>query len=89
MSDLGRALLEQLDRNDLEQLAELLAPHLTATTASDDRWLTTAEAALHLGLSVHALHRLTAARRVPFTQHAPGGRCYFRRSELDAWRAEQ
>ena len=92
MSALGRALLDQLEPDDLEHLAQLLAPHLPegdADASPSDGWVTTSQAALHLGISVHALHRLTAARSVPFHQHTPGGRCYFRRSELDAWRAEQ
>jgi excisionase family DNA binding protein len=88
MSDLARALVAALDPDDLAVLARMLAPYLPAPApAVEDRWLDTRQAAEHLGVSVHALHRLTAARSVPFRQDAPGGRCYFRRSELDAWRA--
>jgi excisionase family DNA binding protein len=87
MSDLGRALLDQLGPDDLEQLARLLGPYMHAAPSASDGWLTTREAADHLGLSVHALHRLTSTRQVPFSQAGPGAKCYFRRSDLDAWRS--
>jgi excisionase family DNA binding protein len=67
-------------------VAERLAAQMRAGTG-DDRWLTTRGAAEYLGLSVSALHRLTARRDIPFEQSGPGSRCYFRRSDLDAWRA--
>lgn len=54
--------------------------------AADD-WLSTRQAARYLGLSVPALHRLTAARSVPFEQSGPGARCWFQRSALDGWRS--
>lgn len=56
-------------------------------SATDDRWLTTREAADYLGVTVAALHKLTAARRIPFDQGGPGCKCYFRRADLDRWRA--
>jgi excisionase family DNA binding protein len=90
VSPLARALLAEL-LEDTEAMAELAA-HLAsfmpqpATQQEDDRWLGTREAALYLGLSVNALHRLTAARAIPFEQDAPGSKCFFLRSELDAWR---
>jgi hypothetical protein len=34
----------------------------------------------------YALHELTAARAIEFEQDCPGGRMYFRRSALDAYR---
>lgn len=37
-------------------------------------------------ISKHALHRLTAERRIPFSQEQSGARCYFQRSDLDTWR---
>ena len=55
--------------------------------AADDRWLTSREAAAYLGMTVAALHKLTAARAIPFEQAGPGCRCYFRRADLDRWRA--
>ena len=52
---------------------------------SPDRWMTTREAASYVGRSVDAIHKLTAARKVPFSQDGPGGKCWFRKSDLDAW----
>ena len=87
MSTLAQALLAELDDAALDRLAELLEPRLRRLSApAADGWLDTADAAAYLGVSRHALHRLTAERRLPFSQGAPGARCYFRRSDLDAWR---
>lgn len=55
-------------------------------TAADDRWLDAKSAAEHLAVPVSTLHKLSAAREVPFSQDAPGGKLYFKRSQLDAWR---
>ena len=46
----------------------------------------TKDAASYLGLTVHALHKLTAAREIPFEQEKPGAKCWFQRSRLDEWR---
>jgi excisionase family DNA binding protein len=85
MSNLGRALIADLNPDDLADLAELLAPYLPRSTA-DDGWMNTRAAAEYLGMSVSALHRLTAAREIPCSQDGPGARCFFRRSDLDGWR---
>jgi hypothetical protein len=38
-------------------------------------------------MSANALHKLTAARSIPFAQPGgPNGRCYFKREDLDQWR---
>lgn len=89
MSPLARAILLELaaDPEAMAELASALASYLPQPSAADeDRWLSTREAALYLGLSVNALHRLTAARAVPFEQDVAGGKCWFLRSELNAWR---
>ena len=85
---LGTALVESLDDSALDLLAERLAPHFDrrASASADEAWLTAREAATYLGLSVHALHKLTAARSIPFEQDAPGCKLWFERSELDRWR---
>jgi hypothetical protein len=41
----------------------------------------------YLGLSINALHKLTAARQLPAEQEAPGHKLWFRRSQLDHWRS--
>lgn len=90
MTSLARALLAELDDPALDELAALLAPRLQriVAPAAEDGWLDSRAAAAYLGLSKPALHRLTSERRVPFSQDTPGARCYFRRSDLDAWRAK-
>lgn len=92
MSDLAAALLDALDDDALDVLAERLAPHLADRLATEaprpDGWLDTRGAAAYLGISLHALHRLSAERRLPCSQRCPGGRMYFRRDDLDHWRRE-
>lgn len=90
MSDLAAALVAQLDDDALAELATRLAPFLPQPAPADrDGWLTTREAAKYLGITPNALHKLTAARAIPFEQDGPGAKCWFRRSELDAWRRGQ
>ncbi len=92
MSDaLAQAVLDALDADALDALAERLAPRIASRLeGSGDGWLDAKAAASYLGLpSIHALHRLGAERRIPCSQHREGGKLYFRRSELDAWRLEQ
>ena len=87
MSQLAAALIGQLDDDALAELAARLEPFLPRPAlAEGDRWLNTRQAAEYLGISLNALHRLTAARAIPFEQDRPGAKCWFRRSELDAWR---
>jgi hypothetical protein len=88
--DLARALLDAIDDDALELLAERLAPRLMGrlaqSEAREDRWLDSKRAAEYLGITPNALYKLTAAREVPFEQDGPGCKCWFRQSELDAWR---
>lgn len=89
MTSLARALLAELDAGALDELAALLEPRLRRLAEpAGNGWLDTRGAAAYLGLSKPALHRLTSERRVPFSQDSPGARCYFRRSDLDDWRAQ-
>jgi excisionase family DNA binding protein len=77
-------LLERASDDTLARFAVRLRPHIGAV--EPDRWLTTAEAAAYLGCTENALHKLTATRAIPFEQDCPGGKLYFKRSQLDAWR---
>jgi hypothetical protein len=43
-----------------------------------------AGAPTYLGISIHAIRRLIAARAITVPQAEPGARCWFLRSELDA-----
>jgi excisionase family DNA binding protein len=76
----------------MDDLAERVADRVLAQLDSRedrDRWLDSAEAAAYLAMTTSALHKLTAARKVPFSQDAPGGKCYFKRADLDAWRRSE
>lgn len=54
-----------------------------------DGWLDAKAAAAYLGFaSAHPLHKLTARREIAFSQDATGGKCWFRRSDLDAYRLQ-
>ena len=91
MSALSRALIDEVlgDVEALEALVEILAPRLVAHLAPiplEDGWLNAREAASYIGISTNALHKLTAAREIPFEQDCAGGKLWFKRSELDAWR---
>jgi excisionase family DNA binding protein len=88
MTGLGRALLDSLDEEDLAELAERLAPLLPRLAITDDRWLTSREAAEHLGLSLNALHKRTRRHEIPAVQESDGGKLYFRRTDLDRWRLD-
>jgi hypothetical protein len=89
MSALARAFLDELEPDDLEQLARALAPYLPAIGAerATDGWLSTREAAAYAGCTVDALHKAIARQEVRFEQNGPGAKCYFRPAWLDAWRA--
>lgn len=51
-----------------------------------DRWLTTREAAQHLGMHPDNLRKLAAIRVIPCEQDAPGCALHFRLSEVERWR---
>jgi excisionase family DNA binding protein len=69
-------------------LAELLAPYLStpAPETEPDGWMTTREAAEYAGASRAALYKAMAAREVHFEQDTPGGKAWFKRADIDAWR---
>lgn len=74
------------DESGLQRLAALLAPYLPATASTDDRWMDSREAAAYAGTSREALHKAMAAREVHFEQECRGGKAWFRRADIDAWR---
>lgn len=84
-SPLARAVVGALaaDPHACRELRGLLALPLQA---EPDRWIGTREAAAYLGMTAAALHKLTAAKEIPFEQDCPGGKLWFKRSELDRWR---
>jgi hypothetical protein len=75
------------EEDGLRRLAELLAPYLPAPIAtSEDRWMNSREAAEYAGTTLRALHKAMAAREVHFEQDCPGGKAWFKRADIDAWR---
>jgi hypothetical protein len=89
VSPLVRALVEEVkaDPAALRELADALSAYVTLPAAPpDDGWLDLKRAAGYVGISPNALHKHTGPRTVPFAQDCPGGKCWFKRSELDAWR---
>jgi len=84
-SELLDALAERLADPIAQRVVEMLRDRERDTR--DEHWLDSRRAARYLGLSLASLHRLTAARRIPFHQDGPNCRCWFKRDELDAWRA--
>jgi hypothetical protein len=85
MSELGRALLDQLDDRDLDLLAGRLADRLSARGGG---WLDTKAAAAYAGCSVPALRYAMSKGEVEFEQSCAGGKVYFRPAALDQWRQQ-
>jgi excisionase family DNA binding protein len=82
----------QLDDDDVERIAAAVADLVIERLrdpSTPDEWMTTQDASVYLGITTNALHKLTAARQIPFSQENPGGKLFFRREDLDAWRASQ
>jgi hypothetical protein len=73
----------------LDAVADRIAERVAIQLAKPhdlNRWLTTREAAQHLGMHPDSLRKLAAARAIPSEQDAPGCARYFLLSELDRWR---
>jgi hypothetical protein len=68
--------------------SRLLAPRLASRVPPPDLcpdgWLDAEQASSYLALSVHALHKPSAARVRPLHQDGPGCKFWFRRDELGA-----
>lgn len=85
---LAASLVAALDDQALQELARLLTPYLPREEPASG-WLDARAAAAYLGLpSVDQVHKLTAARALPFSQEQAGAKCYFRRADLDAYREQ-
>jgi len=88
----GRSRLADVTLDDLlvalaDLIVERIVPRLGAQEDGlPDRWLTTREAAQHLGMHPDTLRRLAAGRVIVSEQDRPGCALHFRRSELDRWR---
>lgn len=75
----------------IEQLAERVAARLSEQASSPtdnaDEWLDSRHAAQYLGVHRDTLRKLAAERTIPSEQDGRGCKLYFRRSDLDRWRA--
>jgi len=82
------AAIVAADERGLRRLAELLAPYLPAPAAPSepDRWMNSREAAEYAGTTQVALHKAMAARAIHFEQESRGGKAWFKRADVDAWR---
>ena len=93
--------VDALDGPDLDRLADSLAPlvHRLAsrtrppsepepevTRLSTSEWLDSKSAAQYLGVTRKALYHYKDGRDLPSHQREPGGKLWFKRSELDTWR---
>jgi hypothetical protein len=86
MTALAKALLAELSNEDLDRLAELLAPRLAELRhgESGDGWLRGADAiAAHIGAPRSRVYALASAKRIPVERD--GSALIARKSELDAW----
>jgi hypothetical protein len=81
-SDAIKAEIVHLLQPDLIRLIESIG----AANALADSWMDLNDASVYAGITTDAMHKHTAAKTVPFEQDVPGGKCWFKRSGLDAWR---
>lgn len=80
----ARAVIEDLDEDDLRALVERLTPRLPAV--HEDGWLDSKRAADYLGITKNALDKYAARSEIDFEQDCPRGKRWFRRSGLDRFR---
>jgi hypothetical protein len=90
VTDLARALVDSLDDDSLDRLAELLAPRLkTAPANGSPRWLRGArEIAAYLGCPSSRVYDLAERQEhtgIPIRRD--GTRLTARTDELDQWRS--
>ena len=75
------------DERGLRRLAELLAPYMPAPAHPGARPVAVlARGGGVRGHDAGALHKAMAAREVHFEQDVPGGKAWFKRADIDAWR---
>ncbi len=88
MTGTSPVVIVQLGTETIDSLAEAVAAKVSLLLPArcEDRWLDSAEASDHLRIPLSQLRKLSAAGSIPAHQDTPGGRLYFLRSELDAWR---
>ncbi len=77
-----------LTPGQLDQLASAVARRVfeLLSDPASDPWISSREAAEHLGIHYSTLKERAAAGELPAFQDAPSGPLWFKRSELDDWR---
>ena len=84
----GDQIFQSLITHLAEQVTAAVIARLGDSVAgSETEWLDSRHAADYLGVHRDTLRKLAAERTIPSEQDGPGCKLYFRRSELDAWRA--
>jgi excisionase family DNA binding protein len=76
----------RLDPKTIDAIAAAVAKRCNPPEVESDRWMTSSEAAAYLAIPYSTFRKLTAAGRIVGEQDTVGGRLYFQRSYLDAWR---
>ena len=66
----------------IDQIADRICARPIVTT----EWLDSTGAAQYLGVSRKAVYHYVDRRGLPMHQDEPGGKLWFKRSELDEWR---
>lgn len=72
-----------------DEIAARVADRLAATPpagAQAPEWMTSAQAAEHLGVHRDTIRKAAARGELDAEQSGPGAKLYFRRADLDAWR---
>jgi excisionase family DNA binding protein len=87
MTDAMQSAVDGLLEELADRIADRLADRLGERQQQADRWLDTRSAAAHLGVNRDTLRKLAAAGVIASEQEGPGCKRFFRRSDLDAWRA--
>jgi excisionase family DNA binding protein len=70
----------------LDRLADLIAARIESRMSTPE-WLDSKSAARYLSVTPKALYHYIDRRGLPSHQDEPGGKLWFKRSELDTWRA--
>lgn len=83
----------QFPEEAIEALADAVADRvvervLNQIESNSTGWLDSAGAAEYLGIGKGAVHKLTSAREIAFVQEVEGGRCFFKRADLDEYREQ-
>lgn len=81
-SDAVKAEIVRLLQPELVRVIESIG----AANAPADAWMDLNKASAYADITTDAMHKHTAAKFVPFAQDVAGGKCWFKRSGIDAWR---